>query len=455
MSIMALFSVTILLIVILIIPFIIGIYVYRDSKQRNMNTALWTIITVFAPALIGFIIYLLVRGNYSDLKCSNCNAPIKDDYVVCPACGVKLRPTCPKCQTPVEPMWIVCPKCAEPLPQYPQNIAQPSRPKDQTLWKILLCLIIIPIILVILIYLFLGINFSAGSASYQEVSVQEYFDVQESQEISEEVIHWMDSLDLRQSPKAYALRYAKDTGNSSGYYYLVYVPGASNHNERKFGQSTGLFSTTITLELNYTGSSGTFFCISSSTEKTPKLRIELDGDKIPCEVTEVTYNPTLYFITPEYELSDVPDGISVEAYVEQITTGPEMLPDQLMISKCIDSQEIGIFEFMDHDQINELIEAIDTFDYLIETPAFLENYTLEDYYQITIHYADTTGSAHYEETLDYYVIEQDDKYYLIQFSSEYQAEKDNADSQLPDNDNFLVIQIDKEFYGWLETLFTE
>ena len=51
------------------LPLVIGVYVYRDAKRRNMNAPLWTIIAILAPSLIGFIIYLLVRGNYSNLKC--------------------------------------------------------------------------------------------------------------------------------------------------------------------------------------------------------------------------------------------------------------------------------------------------------------------------------------------------------------------------------------------------
>ena len=47
---------------LLTIPVMIGVYVCRDAKRRGMNAALWTLIAVAAPALIGFIIYLLVRG---------------------------------------------------------------------------------------------------------------------------------------------------------------------------------------------------------------------------------------------------------------------------------------------------------------------------------------------------------------------------------------------------------
>ena len=56
-----------LMIIVALLPLLIGVYVYRDAKRRGMNAALWTLIAILAPSLIGFIIYLLVRGNYSNL----------------------------------------------------------------------------------------------------------------------------------------------------------------------------------------------------------------------------------------------------------------------------------------------------------------------------------------------------------------------------------------------------
>ena len=58
-----------LMIIVALLPLLIGVYVYRDAKRRGMNAALWTLIAILAPSLIGFIIYLLVRGNYSTLRC--------------------------------------------------------------------------------------------------------------------------------------------------------------------------------------------------------------------------------------------------------------------------------------------------------------------------------------------------------------------------------------------------
>ena len=48
---------------LLTVPVMVGVYVYRDSRRRGMSAVVWTLIAVAAPALIGFIIYLLIRGN--------------------------------------------------------------------------------------------------------------------------------------------------------------------------------------------------------------------------------------------------------------------------------------------------------------------------------------------------------------------------------------------------------
>ena len=105
---MALASITVLIIfaIALVIPVLIGVYVFRDASSRGMNAVLWTLIAVIAPSLIGFIIYLLVRGNYSNLKCGSCGADIREDFVICPVCGAKLKPTCPSCSFPVAPGWL-------------------------------------------------------------------------------------------------------------------------------------------------------------------------------------------------------------------------------------------------------------------------------------------------------------------------------------------------------------
>ena len=44
------------LLVLLLIPILIGVYVYRDAKRRQMNAVVWTLVAMLAPTFIGFII---------------------------------------------------------------------------------------------------------------------------------------------------------------------------------------------------------------------------------------------------------------------------------------------------------------------------------------------------------------------------------------------------------------
>ena len=67
MNFVAIFFVMIpFLLLLLLIPILIGVYVYRDAKRRQMNAVAWTAIAVLAPTFIGLIIYLLVRRNKYD-----------------------------------------------------------------------------------------------------------------------------------------------------------------------------------------------------------------------------------------------------------------------------------------------------------------------------------------------------------------------------------------------------
>ena len=41
----------------LLLPILIGVFVYKDAKKRNMDAVLWTVIAIFAPGFIGLIIF--------------------------------------------------------------------------------------------------------------------------------------------------------------------------------------------------------------------------------------------------------------------------------------------------------------------------------------------------------------------------------------------------------------
>ena len=92
------FLLTVLFLTLLIaLPILLGVYVYRDATRRGMNAVLWTLLAVFAPGLVGLIIYLLVRSNYSDATCQKCGKPVRESFAVCPHCGTPLKEHCGNC----------------------------------------------------------------------------------------------------------------------------------------------------------------------------------------------------------------------------------------------------------------------------------------------------------------------------------------------------------------------
>ena len=450
----------ILMIIVVLLPLLIGVYVYRDAKRRGMNAALWTLIAILAPSLIGFIIYLLVRGNYSNLKCPRCDATVTEQYVVCPKCGAKLKPSCPTCSTPVEPDWTVCPKCAQPLPEMQNDIVMPVRPKDKTLWKILAAIIIIPITLLLVLGIaFYGVS-SGGSSSLREVSFDEYYADQEVPEDTKEYVRaWFDEIyPAPDMNHAYALMYEKtyEPARSDGrndYYYLIYIPGGGSANQRGFGYSSGLFSDSLKLELTGSSNQDGLYCMATTSKKGgPKLKVTVDGRKLDAVVTEVDFNPTLFTIASEYDYNTLTNAAG-DLYIEEMEK--EMNPVLAVITMVENGQETATGEFDTSDFLFNTVVGIHELQYLDEYPSALENYQLSDYYILSVHYSDTTGEAHYEDVSDYLIVGAESKWYLIEIGSNSMIEKVLEEGQITSKDDVRAYEITEDDYAALNKLFSK
>jgi hypothetical protein len=96
-------------------------YVSRDSRRRGMNPLLWTLIVIFVPNAIGFIIYFLSRKPLQ-VPCNQCGHLSSAGFTFCPNCSAALQPSCPQCKKPVQPGFRFCPSCSAPLSQTaPEN----------------------------------------------------------------------------------------------------------------------------------------------------------------------------------------------------------------------------------------------------------------------------------------------------------------------------------------------
>lgn len=426
-----------IMILLLTIPVIVGVYVYRDAKRRGMNAALWTLVAVLAPSLIGFIIYLLVRGSYSDLRCPRCDARVNDTFVVCPKCGAKLRPGCRNCGTAVESDWKVCPKCAQPLPTLQDDIVTPIRPKDKSLWKILVAIILVPLVLIFV----LGFSFSAvssgGSSSLMVLPFDEYYNDQEIPETTKEYVrNWIETLPEDENT-AYALCYGWDYMDGSDkrdYLYLIYIPGHGCMNQNGFGYQQGLFSTAFKLDLAGGSTEDGFYstAVNAGKKAAPKLKITVDGVKYKVRLEMIDFNPTPYIIASESDYSTITNAAG-DLYVEVMEK--EMKPDLVTITKYVEGTEVSHVDHTEADFLLDTVVGIHELEYLEEKPESLSGYDYTDYFHISIHYSDTTGEQHYEDQSDYHVIEDGERFYLLELVSDH------------------VYEITEKAYTMLEMLF--
>ena len=426
---------TVFMLMVLVLPVLVGVYVYRDAKRRKMNAALWTLIAILAPSLIGFIIYLLVRGNYSNLKCPRCGTGVTEQYVVCPKCGVKFHPSCPNCSTPVEADWAVCPKCAQPLPSMQDDIVVPVRPKDRTLWKILAVIVVIPAIMLLAFATMFSV--SSSSSSFREVSLENYYADEELPLSTKEFVRdWVDNLPKEEN-HVYALRFryqVLEDSKEKDYYYLIYIPGCGNVSSNSFGYSTGLFGLggELKLELNGNGGGESFYCMMISEKRqAPGLRVIWNGKRLEDVVTVVDFNPTLYTIATEDDYS-----MLMEASGDYYSEGApeELKPVGMAVIKYEAGQEVDGVKYEESDLLLTTVVNIHELTVMSNPPQLPDKEELLDYYVIDINFVDATDNTSYMTDVIYYVVEQDGKYYLLE------------------EQHGFIYQIDEAAYADFETL---
>ncbi len=440
LSIRATIFILVVLVALLTVPVLIGVYVYRDSRRRGMNAALWTLIAVAAPALIGFIIYLLIRGNYPDLQCPQCAGSVTEQYTVCPHCGAKLRPACPNCAFPVETDWIVCPKCAAPLDGTDMHHTPPLRQRDRSLSKILVAIIVVPVALIVLAMfgLVLSQSMIPGSSTLREVSFDEYDQEQASETVREAVHSWLDSLEVR-SDRAYALRYDyyNELGAGHEYYYLFYVPAGGQSPNTSFGTDSSLFGTTLNLRPERTGYSGSLYCVQTDAETPPKPRIVLGGKHIRCETQVVDYNPTLFFIQPNYAQAEpgtveLPERLSVVKIVGNAVTGGDG-------SSAAASSNAGAVEVTEEDLMLKILSAIDSGERVPMEQ--IPDYDFRDGFEIIVEYQGQEDLITHPDMARHLVFMDDGVCYLI----------DDRVTNTAHGSAYRIM--DKDFYTLLEELF--
>jgi len=99
--------------VLAFVALLIG-YVNADSRRRGMNHVLWTILVIFIPNAIGYIIYFIVRQPVKGV-CPQCDTAVDEQFNFCPKCKFNLHPACPQCHRSIVSGSLYCPYCSAEL----------------------------------------------------------------------------------------------------------------------------------------------------------------------------------------------------------------------------------------------------------------------------------------------------------------------------------------------------
>jgi hypothetical protein len=89
-------------------------YVNRDAGRRRMSRALWTIVVIFVPSAIGFVLYFLLRNPIQG-GCPGCGSMVDSGANYCPRCRYNFHPTCTQCKAAVHPGDRFCARCGAEL----------------------------------------------------------------------------------------------------------------------------------------------------------------------------------------------------------------------------------------------------------------------------------------------------------------------------------------------------
>ena len=75
---LTLLPVLLVMLLMLALAICVAVFVYKDAVSRGMPGILWAAVALLVPGLVGLLIYLVVRGNYSALRCAACGQAAPD-----------------------------------------------------------------------------------------------------------------------------------------------------------------------------------------------------------------------------------------------------------------------------------------------------------------------------------------------------------------------------------------
>lgn len=366
----------------LVLPIMIGVYVYRDANSLGMNAAFWTLIAVLTP-VIGLIIYLVVRSSSNAYECPTCKAPVLEEYASCPKCGTLLKAKCKRCGNVLSSGWQNCSNCGEPIPVGANITAIPKR-KDNGLGIILVAVIMIPILIISILFFGLVSFRSSNPTSIGSVDGMRIEDFESNKTVSD----WLKNCDAS-GTGIYVLEYQYPQEDSSGLKrseYIVYRSGLTKDiSVAAVGGFSGFFKESLKVEYTDLDISGVtdyhIYQVEYTTTEKVQLEVLVNGKKAEYKLTKS--NDPLMFVDPVWWRSEADnlyrlrleylgDNSGVIALVQ--ATGLEFAGDytlELKTSekpyglKVIYSTGNDKFEFTDFSQYStELLGLIKNLDYV-------------------------------------------------------------------------------------------
>lgn len=369
----------------LVLPILIGVYVYRDANSRGMNAALWTLIAALAPSGIGLIIYLVVRSDYNSFECPNCKAPILEEYSSCPKCGTSLKAKCTNCGKAIASGWQNCAHCGEPVAADAMIPTLPKR-KDNGLGKILVAVILIPVLIISTLVFGLASFRSGHPTSVGSVDGMRIEDFAENKVVSD----WLKSCDAS-GTGIYVLeyKYPKDkSSNLNRSNYIVYRTGLSKDVSVAAVGFQNFFKESLRVEYNDSEITGStdyhIYQVDYSTTAKVQLEVLVNGQKADYKLT--TSTDPLLFIDPvpwrngaanlyKLRLDYLGDNSGVSRLVKE--TGLEFAGDYTLELKTTE-QPYGLKVI--YSNSNDKFEIIDFSQYSTELLGLIKNL---DYVEIT------------------------------------------------------------------------
>lgn len=305
---------------------IIGGYVYRDAKRRSMYALRWALIAALAPALMGFIIYLLTRTPRTDGKSG--------------LGGIGF---------------------------------------------VIASLIVIPIFL--LYFASMLKNRDSGvriKTPYNTALTFEAYCEEKDAQTAEKVRQWLDTLPGKNSTRhtpVGLLRYDAEYRGEPRRFYLAALPNTGRAPLIESGVVDGLFTSTLVINAMQSGDyypDYTLYSFSLSGNEPNRFKAIIGVNELEVELTAVDYNPTVFYIVPDYSKVDYNDDL--------------FLPDKLHIRKNSSEGYIGSsrhsfvagIDIDERREVFELLKIIDSAELLDHLEAHGQTYS--DLFTVTTVY---------------------------------------------------------------------